>query len=144
MKCLRTVIWEHASAFKIPRGLPHTLKFEELHVRIVAKRAQYKDDPCDVMRWIQGCHRMYRLLDRKALCRLGKTRCCAQWDRPDETYRQALNTLIRDEARMKACVKKYFKIRYNTWNWFFTWIRSEGRRLARRRANKAEPMKLAA
>ena len=142
MECLKSVVYEHTDAFKYPRGLPHTLKFERLHVTIVAKRAQYKDDPCEVMQWIKGCHLVYRLMDRKAFQRLGTVRH-NDWNKPEKTYRQAISILIRDEARMKDCVRRYFKIRYKMWNWCFAWIRTEEKRLARRRAG-TELKKLAA
>ena len=58
------------------------------------------------------------------------------------TYRKAIKTLIRDDLRMKECVKKYFKPQ--KWKPFFAWVRTEERRLGKSRGMRASEEKIAA
>jgi hypothetical protein len=144
MECLRTVVSEHESVFHLPRKFQDVIKIEQFAVKIVGKRSKCKDDPSNVMEWVLQCHSLYRLMDRGAFKRLGKARYYYSWCRPPMTYRKAIKTLVRDDMRMKECVKRYFKPR--KWKPFFAWVKREARRLERRTAQigRAAVMNIAA
>ena len=127
MQCLNSIAHEYTAIFKLPKTLPDTLQFTRKYIKIVAKRARFKDDPAESMQWIHNCREMYRLLDGKAFKRLGH--CPPEaYARSNLEYMPALRTMIDNEQLMRKCVLKYFPTP-RIWDWMFKWVRKEYRRL---------------